>query len=207
MSLLEIKVPDEGVLAAVELPAAIERLAVEAERRIHTVVEGSQDDPIFAFVPCDFRMVYRGLVWLTEAGLATGCSFCEWGSGFGVVAMLASSLRWNATGIELEPALVDAAERLAEDFALPVEFVVGSFVPEGSTIRPDMGQELAWLDDGAASVYMDLGLDPDDFDLTFAYPWPGEADVIYGLFDEHAARGALLLTYHGTEALRLHRKQ
>ncbi len=206
MSLQEVDVPDEGLLAAVPLPDEIEELVAEAERRIHEFVEGSQEDPIFAFVPCDFRMVYRGLRWLTEAGLATGSSFCEWGSGFGVVAMMASSLGWSSTGIELEPALVDASETLADDFDMPVEFAVGSFVPEGSTIRPDMGQELAWLDDGAASVYMDLGLDPDDFDVTFAYPWPGESDVIYGIFEEHAARGALLLTYQGTEALRMHRR-
>ena len=47
---------------------------------------------------------------------------------------------------------------------------------------------------------------PDDFDVIFAYPWPGEEDVIMQLFDRYAAVGALLLTYHGIEELRIRRK-
>jgi hypothetical protein len=49
-------------------------------------------------------------------------------------------------------------------------------------------------------------LDPDDFDVVFAYPWPGEEQVIFDLFAGSTAVGALLLTYHGLEGLRLHRK-
>jgi hypothetical protein len=51
-----------------------------------------------------------------------------------------------------------------------------------------------------------LQLDPDDFDIIFAYPWPGEEQVIFDLFADNAAVGALLLTYLGQEGLRLQRK-
>jgi hypothetical protein len=53
---------------------------------------------------------------------------------------------------------------------------------------------------------MVLRRDPDDFDLVFAYPWPGSEDVIYRLFDAFAATEALLLTFHGSEGLRVDRK-
>ena len=54
--------------------------------------------------------------------------------------------------------------------------------------------------------YDELELEPDDFDVVFAYPWPGEEQVIFDLFDDCAAVGALLLTYHGINDLRLQRK-
>ena len=37
---------------------------------------------------------------------------------------------------------------------------------------------------------LELGLDPDDFDIVFAYPWPGEEQIIFDLFASHAATGA-----------------
>jgi len=206
VSLTPVRLPSDPELLTIPIPAAIESLVEEAARRLAAFELQTQDEPIYAFIPCDYRAVYRVLAWLTDRRLAPGRSFCEWGSGQGVVAMMAASLGWDATGIEVEPALVRASRCLAADAGLPVEFVTGSFVPEGSRVHPDAGAELAWLDDSAEPAYEALGLDPDDFDLTFAYPWPGESDVIYDLFEEHAARRALLLTFHGTEGMRLHRR-
>jgi hypothetical protein len=40
----------------------------------------------------------------------------------------------------------------------------------------------------------------------FAYPWPGEEQVIFDLFADTASVGALLLTYHGIDGVRLQRK-
>ena len=56
------------------------------------------------------------------------------------------------------------------------------------------------------SGYDELGKDIDEFDLFFAFPWPGEHRYWESIFDHHAADGALLLTYHGIERLRLHRR-
>ena len=47
--------------------------------------------------------------------------------------------------------------------------------------------------------------DLEEFDLIFAYPWPGEEDIILSLFERHAARGSVLLSYHGMEGVRAHR--
>ena len=48
--------------------------------------------------------------------------------------------------------------------------------------------------------------EPNDFDCIFAYPWPGEDDVVTSIFDAYAARGAVLLTFHGQDGLIARRK-
>ena len=45
-----------------------------------------------------------------------------------------------------------------------------------------------------------------DFDLFFAFPWPGEHVFFEAVFDDSAADGALLLTYRGREGMSLTRK-
>jgi hypothetical protein len=204
--LTEIRVPEETELARITMPPAVAELLRDADGRVNAYFERTRDEPVISFVPCDFPIAFRALTWIREEGLAPGPSFCEWGSGFGVVAMLASYLGFESTGIEVVPDLIDEAASLAADHDMAVEFVEGSFIPEGSDAIGDGLTEFAWLDVGTGSAYGDLGLDPEDFDLVFAYPWPGEQDVIFDLFDAHAADGALLLTQQGTEGTRLHRR-
>ena len=63
---------------------------------------------------------------LAANDILPGTLFCEWGSGFGVVTCLAAMLEFDASGIEIESDLVDAAEDLSADFGLAVEFMCGS---------------------------------------------------------------------------------
>ena len=51
-----------------------------------------------------------------------------------------------------------------------------------------------------------LGLDPDEFDVICAYPWPDQERVTEDLFEHYAAEGAVLLTYHGVDHLRIRRQ-
>ena len=67
-------------------------------------------------------------------------------------------------------------------------------------------QDMAHIDVDAADGYDQLGLQIADFDLLFAFPWPGEERFWHKLFDQRAAHGALLLTYHGMEGFRLRRR-
>jgi hypothetical protein len=69
-----------------------------------------------------------------------------------------------------------------------------------------MPDDVAWLATTGPDGYDELDAEPDEFDVVFAYPWPGEEQVIFDLFEESAAVGSLLLTYHGQEGLRLQRK-
>ena len=90
---------------------------------------------------------------------------------------------------------------------LPVEFICGSYMPQGSEGLADAStSEFAWLETQGADGYEELGLDIEDFDLIYAFPWPGEEEFVHVLFDRYAAEGALLLTFNGVEDLRFQRK-
>src|SRR5262249_38483997 len=149
------------------------------------------------FVPSDFARAYHTLRALAESGLAPGGQFCEWGSGFGVVACLAALLGFDACGVEIEGDLVDAARQLADDYGLPVEFVCGSFIPQGGEAFVGSGDGFAWLTTEVGGTQDELGLAAHDLDVVFAYPWPDEERMTGELFERYAARGAVLMTYHG----------
>jgi hypothetical protein len=199
MALAELHLPGDGV----SLPGDVRALLREADRRIERF---QRERGVPAFVPSDFAMVYAVLRALATAEIAPGNLFCEWGSGFGVVACLAAMLEFESWGIEIEGELVDAAQQLADDFGLPVEFIQGSFIPRGSDASLLEGAEFAWLTTDGDSPQEALALSPDDFDVIFAYPWPDEEWLIEALFARHAAVGEVLATYHGGEDLRLRRK-
>jgi hypothetical protein len=156
------------------------------------------------FIPGDFARIYGMLRAVAAGDIASGSQFCEWGSGFGVVACLAAMLDFDARGLEIDPDLVDAAQELAADFDVPVEFICGSFIPAGSARCRDAGDAFAWLDTQESGAGEEFG--PADFDVVFAYPWPDEEQVIGDLFALHASAGAVLMTYHGGEDLRLRQK-
>jgi hypothetical protein len=187
------------------LPAKVRAFLREADRRIARFRSGRG---VPAFVPSNFRTAYAALRDLAAAEVAPGNLFCEWGSGFGVVACLAAMLGFEASGIEIEGELVDAARQLAGDFDLPVDFNQSSFIPRtghagAAALLGDA--EFAWLttDGGCPGPAAPA---PDDFDVIFAYPWPDEEWLIEALFERHAAAGQVLATYHGGEDLRLRRK-
>ena len=201
MSLQPLAIDVEDIV----LTAPLEALATEATRRVEAFVAARGSDPIAGFVPCDFHLAARGLMAVKQRMLAPGPSFLEWGSGMGAVACLASALGFEASGIEVVPELVEASRDLAKDHDLAVEFVCGSFIPEGGDDLVDVQGELTWLEQGIEPAYEELGLDPDDFDIVFAYPWPGEEDAVLDLFEHYTPRGALLLTFNGINGLRAYR--
>ncbi len=205
MPLVDIELSVNGS----DLPSDVRVFLREAYLRVGRFVRNSPIR-VGGFAPSGFATVYRSLRAIAEAKLAPGNSFCEWGSGFGVVA-LAAMLKFRAYGIEIERGLVDASKRLADDFGLPVQFVHGSFIPPGGGAYADgpcanNNAEFFGVVTDADNAYCELGLDPDDFDLVFAYPWPGEEHVIEKLFAHYAAEGALLLTYNQFDSVRLRRK-
>ena len=206
MPLLDIDISINGSVLSDDVVAFLR----EADLRVSQFVRNSPVR-VTGFVPSDFVTVYHSLRAITEANLASGTSLCEWGSGFGVVASLAAMLEFKVCGIEIERCLVNASRRLADDFRLPVEFVHGSFVPSGAEADVEeaytaSSTEYFWLVTDADDAYDELGLGPHDFDVVFAYPWPGEECLIEGLFEKYAAEEALLLTYTQYNSVRLQRK-
>ena len=88
MALEEIALQlDEG-----KLPSRVSALIEEAERRLDHLFETNRNRRVPRFLPSDPVLLYRVLRFLTEEDLPTGRTFCEWGSGFGVGACLASLL-------------------------------------------------------------------------------------------------------------------
>ncbi len=192
------------------LPTRSEALVADAQERLADFLNARRGDGgPSAFVPADYRRVYAALDVILACGLSPTDTMCEWGSGFGVVAALAAQLGFESCGIEIERDLVEQAQALVADHGLDVPFAHGSFIPESAEAEglADVQDDLATLARGVGDGYDELGLDPEDFGLIYAYPWPGEEEVVERIFEAVAATGALLLTYRSTEDLVLQRKR
>ncbi|MCA9123000.1 MAG: class I SAM-dependent methyltransferase [Planctomycetaceae bacterium] len=207
MALVELQLPETRQ----PLPCDVASFLADVDARIDCFM---RSHPTWGsgFVPSNFETVYHALQAISESNLTTGRHLCEWGSGFGVVAMLAEMVGFRSCGIEIDQDLVDEARDLAGEFALEAEFIHGSFIPRGSEscaeeAYADNDAGVVWLVTETDDAYEELGLEPDDFDIVFAYPWPGEEDVIDRLFDRCASDGALLLTYGQCNSVRLQRKR
>lgn len=191
---------------AVSLPPAVEALLADADARIDELRRRDRDG-MGSFVPADYALVHAGLAAVRGERLAPGDALVEWGSGVGVAACLASTLGFDAAGIEAEAALVEEAEHLAAAHGLAVPFAHGSFVPPEHDGLADVADDLATLAIGLADGHDELGVDPADAAIVYAYPWPGEEAVVEAVFEASAAAGALLLTYRSTGDLVLQRKR
>ncbi len=102
--------------------------------------------------------------------------FCEWGSGLGLVTLLASLAGMTATGIEIEEELFDQAQDLSQEFSIPATFINASIYPKDNQVSP---------------------INYKDVNLYFAYPWPNQIVRMIELFEQVAASGAILVCYHG----------
>lgn len=203
MTLQAIDVPESIKQFSLSPPAL--RLIDEANERIEAFML-SDRTVIENFVTCDFHLLDQALHWIEENHLLTGNRFCEWGSGFGVAAMLAAKRGMETVGIEIESRLVEQSSRLTEDLHIDARFYCGSFVPRDMAGVLELGADIEHVETHEGDVYDEIGLALDDFDLFFAFPWPGEHMFFEAVFDGCAADGALLLTYRGREGMNLVRK-
>lgn len=198
----------------ITVPDSIGQLpyAKDAEHLIDTANEWieafmlADETVIENFVPCDFHLLDQALTWIDQNHLMTGRRFCEIGSGFGVGALLASLRRWESVGVEIEPRLVEQSNDLADALHSDARFFLGSFIPRGIERLADWATEVKNVDTEEGDIYDEIGWDMSDFDLFFAFPWPGEHGFFESIIDSCAADGALLLTYRGREGMDLVRK-
>lgn len=144
-----------------------------------------------SFVPADYGRVLEALL----DHRAPGRSFLEWGSGNGVITIMADLLGFDACGIELDPALVDEAAGLAGRHGSGARFVAGSFLPTGYVYRSrDGDNRLGTLGEGS-SGYLRLGRSLDDFQVVYGYPWGGEEAVMHDLMRRYGSPEAVLLLH------------
>ena len=151
------------------------------------------------FIPCDHRGAQEALRQLRSRAL----TFVELGSGAGVVTIMADLLGFEAYGIEIEPWLVNRSIELAEQFGSAATFAEGTFVPPAyqDEIEHLSGDYFTPTDGSYA--FDELGLALSDFDLVFAYQWPGEEDWLRELVRRHARANAILLTYDVREGFQV----
>ena len=159
-----------------------------------------ENDPEFgSFVSSDYEEAFRVLAHL-RGRVRT---FLEWGSGLGIVTLTASSLGYEAYGIEAEPKLVEMSRELADRYFLEAHFAVGNFIPDDYQWNPDFGEEALRsgleIEPGYDSLDMTLG----DFDLVYVFPWPDEQEFCTDIMKQCGDRGAFLLIHDSREGFLL----
>jgi hypothetical protein len=141
------------------------------------------------FVPADYVLVFDALCALRPRMANPKPGFLEWGSGLGIITLLAASLGWKAVGIELQSGLVMESRSLSRMFDLPAAFLHGSFFPQDREVVENLEEICRQAD------------------LIYVYPWPDQELEIFDLFDRSAKSGCCLLTYYGTEDIRVFEKK
>jgi len=187
----------------------IETFMRVAQERSDLYLESTSAQKTPRFVPSDPAEVNDLLYTLRRDARCTGRDFLEWGCGFATAAGLAHLNGFKAKGIEMSPVLAAGARTLLREFDLPVDIAEGDMIPRWLSTSASAGvhdQELhrdaprphplAPSDCGPA--YEALGVSTEDIDVFFAYPWPGEIEMIMNLFAEVSQPGAWLALYLGT---------
>ena len=143
------------------------------------------------FVPADYDAVRDALLPLR----APGRRWLEWGSASGTLTVMAALMGFDASGIELDAALVDTARALAARHGARAHFAAGSFLPAGYSYRAPDGDRRTGTLGAGPSGYLELGRALEDFDVVYGYPWAGEAPVMRDLMRRYGRPDALLLLH------------
>ncbi len=201
-------------LQRIEFPENLSRWPLSAES-VALIDAGNDEIEAFMledtsvikdFVNCDFHLVDQALSYINENHLCAGNRFCEWGSGFAIVTMLAALHAMESWGIEIDPRLVKRSTEFADSKQSSAKIIRSSFIPRGIEGLLDVASEVEHVETDEGDAYEEIGLAADEFDLFFAFPWPGEQGFFESVFENAASDGALLLTYRGREGMHLVRK-
>ena len=169
------------------MPANVNRLlqgCEEAGDDICSRSSGKGDIP--QFVPAEGRISWDLLNSVVQQVYSDRQPvFCEWGSGVGLVTLLASSIGMPATGIEIEEELINLSRDFSTEYSIPATFINGSIFPKHNQIPL---------------------FDYKKVDLFFVYPWPDQIVSMLNLFEQVAASGAVLICYHGGRNYRVIRR-
>lgn len=121
--------------------------------------------------------------------------FLEWGSATGVITIMADLLGFDAAGIELDGDLVRVARELAEKYGSNARFAEGSFLPAGYEFRGADGDKRIGTIGSGRSGYLELQQPLEEFDIVYAYPWDGEAEVMRDVMKRYGREDARLILF------------
>ena len=184
--------PSEGPSALdPKLEARLETLFEEGQAWWYRFDAEVRDERWHPFVAADYNSVLAALLAVRRPGLR----FLEWGSGTGVITIMADLLDFDACGIELDPSLVEVARDLALRWASNARFATGSFLPMGWEWRNARGDARPGTLGDGPSGYLKLGRPLDDFDVVYGYPWMGEEPLMLDLMRSHGGENAILLIH------------
>ena len=190
-------------LIGADQPVVPDEATKELWREADYIWDRCEDRRAFrSYVSADYLEVYKALVAL-RGRLPT---VLEWGSGLGVVAIMASNLGFQAYGIESEAPLVECSRMLAEKYgAEGVQLVHGTFIPPEYERRAAADDTSLRPDGEAEPGYDELDMDLRDFDLVYAYPWPEEFLLFNDILRTCGREDCLFLTYDSREGIQLTR--
>ncbi len=178
------------------LLAEFARLWAEADR----LWERHQNAPAFqGYVSADYLTIYESLAQLRGRVLTV----LEWGSGLGIVTIMASRMGFEAYGIEAEPDLVEYSENFAKVYGPRANFALGSFIPDDFEWNPADGDDVYRTVIDTPAAYDELDMEIRDFDLIYAYPWPDERSLYHSIVREFGRGDTLLLMYDAREGIEL----
>ena len=160
--------------------------------------EKMQNDPDFeSYASADYAAVYHCL----ESLVGTATTFVEFGSGLGIVTLMADYLGFEAHGIEAKESLVDFANQYAQGMGANAVFAAGSFIPDDFEWDPSAGDESERTFVDLPDAYQALDKELSDFDLIYAYPWPTEHILYDRIVDSFARPGAIYVNYDAQEGM------
>jgi hypothetical protein len=154
-----------------------------------------------AFVAADYGEVYQALARL-RGRVST---VLEWGSGLGVITIMASNLGFDAYGIESESRLVECARELAKRYGPRAQFAAGNYIPADYEWSAEHGDESFRSDVEVEPGYESLDMELRDFDVVYVYPWPDELDLCHDIMRQCGGENALFLSYDGREGISIRR--
>lgn len=161
-----------------------------------------ENAPAFrGFVAADYEEIFRALLGLQ----GQAANVLEWGSGLGVIAIMADSLGFEAYGIESEPDLVEMSRDLADKYGANVQFGTGNFVPSQYQWDPQYCDENFRTMLDVEPAYDQFDMELRDFDLVYAYPWPEEVPFYHDVLRKCGSRTSLFLSYDAREGVSLSR--
>ncbi len=131
--------------------------------------------------------------------------FLEYGSGLGVVAILAARAGFDAWGIETDAWLHAQSIQLAKRAGVDARFALGSFLTDEDLEQDDEGAptntQFHTLRSGP-DAFAGMPHELDDFDVVYCFPFPDDLEFLDRHLNRNGDPAGTYLSYHATDGVR-----